>query len=137
LSRGVVMRNLAVQTLTWGGGRRRSTTEPVFDSRIHPQFVGLRAVGRPIRRALFQIDGYQIDFEVTVNPSSGRARLAGHITGARDGGDGWLRLSRGSEQWLVRLDESGEFRLDDLVRGPYRLELALKDRMIEVPVLPL
>jgi hypothetical protein len=130
------MRNLAVQTLTWGGGRRW-TAEPVFDSRIHPQFVGLRAVGRPIRRALFQIDGYQIDFEVTVNPPSGRARLAGHITGARYDADGWLRLSTGSEEWLVRLDESGEFQLDDLVPGAYRLEFTLKDRMIEVPDLPL
>jgi hypothetical protein len=130
------MPNLAIQTLTWGGGDR-STAELVFDSRIHPQFVGLRAVGRPIRRALFQIDGYQIDFEVTVNPSSGRAQLAGQITGARDGADGWLRLSRGSDQWSVRIDESGEFRLDDLVPGAYRLEFALKDRMIEVPVLPL
>jgi hypothetical protein len=129
------MRNLAVQTLTGGGGGR-STAELVLDSRVHPQFVGLRAA-RPLRRALFQTDGYQIDFEVTVNPSSGRARLAGQITGAHDCGEGWLRLSRGSDEWLVRLDESGEFRLDDLVPGAYRLEFTLKDRMIEVPVLPL
>lgn len=36
---------------------------------------------------------------------------------------------------LSRLDDSGEFWLDDLPSGIYRLEVAFQDRAIEVPVL--
>jgi hypothetical protein len=65
-------------------------------------------------------------------------RLAGQITvGPADARDGWLRLLKGRDQWLVRLDESGEFRLDGLPPGAYRLEFVFKNRTIELPVLSL
>jgi hypothetical protein len=57
--------------------------------------------------------------------------------GPADARDGWLRLLKGRDQWLVRLDESGEFRLDGLPPGAYRLEFVFKNRTIELPVLSL
>jgi hypothetical protein len=64
--------------------------------------------------------------------------LAGQITlSAVHAGGGWLRLLKGRDQWLVRLDESGEFRLDGLPPGAYHLEFVFKNRTIEVPVLSL
>ena len=64
--------------------------------------------------------------------------LAGQITlSAVHAGGGWLRLLKGRDQWLVRLDESGEFRLDELPPGAYRLEFVFKNRTIELPVLSL
>jgi hypothetical protein len=50
---------------------------------------------------------------------------------------GFLRLSRASGEWMAKLDESGEFLLDSLSPGAYRLEVVLRDRVIEVPLLPI
>jgi hypothetical protein len=85
---------------------------------------------------LFEGEGYELDLEMSVGPVSQRMRLAGQIT-ADDAaaGDGWLRVSRAYDQWLVMIDESGEFLLDGLERGTYRLEVTFKDRVVEVPSL--
>jgi hypothetical protein len=91
-----------------------------------------------MRRALFQTEGCEIDFEVTPDALSDGMQLAGQITpSSSDPAGGWLRLSKAYEQWLVQLGESGEFRLGSLAPGTYRLEFTFKDRMIEVPVLAL
>jgi hypothetical protein len=121
----------------WPAGFRYLIAEVVFDSRVQPQFAGLRAVARPMRRALFQTEGCEIDFEVTPNALSDGVQLVGQITLAAQIRPGWLRLSKAYEQWLVQLGESGEFRLGSLAPGTYRLEFTFKDRMIEVPVLVL
>jgi hypothetical protein len=72
------------------------------------------------------------------HPAMQSWRLAGQITlGLDDARDGWLRLLKGRDQWLVRLEESGEFRLDGLPPGAYRLEFVFKNRTIELPVLSL
>ena len=72
------------------------------------------------------------------HPAMQSWRLAGQITlGLDDARDGWLRLLKGRDQWLVRLDDSGEFRLDGLPPGAHRLEFVFKNRTIELPVLSL
>jgi hypothetical protein len=122
----------------WPDRSSHSVGRLVFDSEVDPVFVGLRAAGRAATRRLrYEAEGSEIDFELAADPDNGRLRLVGQITpSAADDSGGWLRLLRGSNQWLVRLDERGEFRLDSLESGVYRLEFAFKDRVIELPVLP-
>jgi hypothetical protein len=120
----------------WPTTTRHLPTTLAFDSALQPGFVGMRSTTRAARRMLFEADGYELDLEMSVDPVSQRMRLVGQIT-AHDAaaGDGWLRVSRAYDQWLVMIDESGEFGLDGLERGTYRLEVTFKDRVVEVPSL--
>ena len=64
--------------------------------------------------------------------------LAGQVTAfGPDMGQGTLRLSTARSEQVTALDESGWFKLDNLKRGVYRLEVVLNQRLIQVPVLPL
>jgi hypothetical protein len=107
-----------------------------FDSQVQAQFAGLRAMPTHIRRLLYQADDVELDLEVT--PASGDVCLAGQITaGEAQANGGILRLSRAADRRTARLNGSGEFRLEHLARGAYRLEITLPGRIVEVPVLPL
>jgi hypothetical protein len=110
-----------------------------FDSEVDPGYVGCRTTATsPKRRLRFETEDSEIDLEMGPHPAMQSWRLAGQITlGLDDARDGWLRLLKGRDQWLVRLDESGEFRLDGLPPGAYRLEFVFKNRTIELPVLSL
>ena len=121
---------------TWPTTTRQIPTTLAFDSRLQPGFVGMRSTRRAARRMLFEADGYELDLEMSEHAISQRMRLAGQITAdAAAAGDGWLRVSRAYDQWLVMIDESGEFWLDGLERGTYRLEVTFKDCVVEVPYL--
>jgi hypothetical protein len=111
----------------------------VFDSEVDPGYVGCRATqASPKRRLRFETEDSEIDLEMRPHPAMQSLRLSGQITlSAVDARDGWLRLLKGQDQWLVRLDESAEFRLDGLPPGAYRLEFVFKNRTIELPVLSL
>ncbi len=117
---------------------RRLVAALAFDSQVQPQFVGLRAVQTRVRRLLFQAENIEVDLEMSPTPSNEQVRLAGQVTaGGMNPSGGFLRLSTASGQWMTTLDEAGEFWLDSLKPGAYRLEIVLQDRIIEVPVLPL
>jgi hypothetical protein len=126
------------RSINWPNAARRLVAALAFDSRVQPQFVGLRAVPTHVRRLLFQAEDIEVDLEMSPGSASEQIRLAGQVTaGGADPTGGLLRLSRRSDEWLTQLDESGEFWLDSLEPGAYRLEVALRDRVIEVPVLPI
>jgi hypothetical protein len=110
-----------------------------FDSEVDPRYVGCRTTEtNPKRRLRFETEDSEIDLEMRPHPAMQSWHLAGQITlGLDDARDGWLRLLKGRDQWLVRLDESGEFRLNGLPPGAYRLEFVFKNRTIELPVLSL
>jgi hypothetical protein len=123
------------RVLRWPG-RRRVLATTAFDSRVQPRFVGLRGVGTPARRAMFQAQDVEIDLEITPSPKTGRVRLAGElILRGPDHGRTVLRLSGALGERLERLDDAGEFWLDELEPGLYSLEIELEDRVVEVPVL--
>lgn len=126
--------------LRWPDAARRCVATLAFDSQAQPQFVGLRAVKTHVRRLLFQAENIEVDLEMAPDPApaSEHVRLAGQVTalGANPSG-GFLRLSRETGEWMAKLDESGEFWLDSLAPGAYRLEVVLRDRVIEVPILPI
>ena len=126
------------QPIRWPSTARRLVAALAFDSRVQPQFAGLRAIPTHVRRLLFQAENIEVDLEMAQSPVSAQVRLAGQVTaGGADPSGGLLRLSSGGEEWLTRLDESGEFWLDGLTPGAYHLEVVVEDRLIEVPVLPI
>jgi hypothetical protein len=117
---------------------RRIIAALTFDSALQPRFAGLRASGTHVRRLLFQAENVEVDLEMTPEPAGERIRVAGQVTaGGADPSGGYLRLSNSGNEWRAPLDESGEFYLDSLTPGAYRLEVVLPDRVVEVPVLPI
>jgi hypothetical protein len=115
---------------------RRLIATLVFDSATQPNYVGLRATTMANRRLLFQAENIELDLEVA--PMAGDVSLAGQVTAVGpDLGSGTLRLTRALDERVASLDQSGWFKLDNLTRGVYRLEVALNQRLIQVPVLPL
>jgi hypothetical protein len=126
------------QPIRWPSNARRLLAALAFDSRVQPQFVGLRAVQTRVRRLLFQAENIEVDLEMAPSSTSREVRLTGQVTaGGTDPSGGLLRLSSADEEWLTQLDESGEFWLDGLTPGAYHLEVVVEDRLIDVPVLPI
>jgi len=122
----------------WLDVPRRFVAKLAFDSQAQPQYVGLRAAHTRIRRLLFQAEGLEVDLEVTPTNTPERVRLAGQVTAAgSDPSAGFLRLSTAAGDWTTPFDESGEFWLDNLTTGAYRLEVSVGDRVVEIPVLPI
>ena len=120
---------------TWAG---HVVAEVVFDSLQQSCFAGMRAATATARRVLFQAEGHELDLEIRPELDAGRVDLLGHVlrVGAEPG-EGWLRLSRPTVELLGQIDPNGEFRIGGIEPGAYRLEVVFKDRLIEVPVLPL
>ena len=126
------------QRSTWATSARRFIAALTFDSQAQSQFVGLRATRTQVRRLLFQAENIEVDLEMSPSPISEQVRLAGQITaGGTDPSSGFLRLTTDTGEWRAQLDDSGEFWIDSLAPGAYRLEVVLSDQVIEVPVLPL
>lgn len=114
---------------------RRLVATLIFDTRAQPRPLGVRAVENRVRRLLFQAEGVELDLEVL--PSVDGLRLAGQVTvGGFEPSRGWLRLTGASSERKAALDEAGEFRMDTLLPGSYRLEVQLPDRVVEIPTLP-
>jgi hypothetical protein len=109
-----------------------------FDSQAQPQYVGMRAVETHVRRLLFQAENIEVDLEMAPSRAADRVRLAGQITaGGTNPTGGYLRLSRVDSERVTTLDQTGEFWVEDLEPGAYRLEIVFGKRILEVPVLPL
>ena len=123
---------------TWDSGWRRTVASIAFDSRVQPQFAGLRAGLAQVRRLLFQAENLEVDLEMRPGPLREQVRLAGQVTaaGANPHG-GLLRLSTPDREQETLLDECGEFWIDGLERGTYRLEIVFAGRLVEIPVLPI
>ena len=114
---------------------RRLIATLAFDSRAHPRPAGVRTVETRVRRLLFQAEGVEVDLEV--QPSMHGLRLAGQVTiGGSEVTTGSLRLSSSRGEHNARLDDAGEFRVDTLKPGSYRMEFRLDDRVIEIPSFP-
>ena len=117
---------------------RRLVAALAFDTRLQPQFVGLRAAATHVRRLLFQAENIEVDLEMAPSSTSNEIRLAGQVAArGADPSGGILRLSTVDREWQAELDDSGEFWIENLVPGAYRLEILFRDRVVEVPVLPI
>ncbi len=122
----------------WADGGRRFVASLAFDSTVQAQFVGLRASGTHVRRLLYQSEDVEVDLEMTPLATGEQVSLAGQVTsGGADPSGGYLRLTTEGGEWRAALDASGEFRLESLAPGKYKLEVVLSDCVVEVPALPI
>jgi hypothetical protein len=122
----------------WSTATTRLVASLTFDSQAQTQYVGMRAVETHVRRLLFKAENIEVDLEMAPSQSSDRVRLAGQITaGGANPSGGYLRISRVDAERVAKLDQSGEFWVEDLEPGAYRLEIVFGKRVLEVPVLPL
>lgn len=98
--------------------------------------LAVRSMPSQTRHLLFSMQGRDIDLRIT--PAAEAYALAGQILGPDDAGS--VELSRDTADTTlqdplhtVRLDELGEFRLDGVPRGTYRLTLRVGRDEIALP----
>jgi hypothetical protein len=94
---------------------------------------GVRSMRSPTRHLLFSAQGRDIDLRIA--PVAEAFALTGQILGPDDGGS--VELSRdggaAAEPRVTQLDDLGEFRIDGLYAGTYRLTLNMGGEQIVLP----
>lgn len=113
---------------------RRIVAQLSFDSWAVPApALGLRGARAGTRHLLFTAQGRDVDLRIA--PAGDRYQLAGQILGPDAEGRVEVESEPGAGDAvrLALLDELGEFRVDGLVRGQYRLTLHVGDMAIELP----
>jgi hypothetical protein len=99
-----------------------------FDSGMAPAY-GLRSGPAPVRQMLFTVEEFDIDLRID---SSGRGwRVAGQLLGGSAGGE--VKLSGPSGNYSAPLTELGEFVLEPLAPGMYRLSIVMPDIELALP----
>ena len=108
-----------------------------FDSWAQPALAsGMRAGASDTRHLLFSAMGRDIDLRIS--PAAGRFALTGQILGPDEAGRIELAAQSGgaadhADAQVARLDELGEFRLDGVRGGTYRLTLRMGGDEIVLP----
>lgn len=104
-----------------------------FDSwTASPLAVGLRSTGSATRQLVFSAEGRDIDLRVA--PSGERFAIRGQVLGPDERGAVALSPElTGMTFHETALDDFGEFKLDDVAPGRYRLTLLLGQQEIELP----
>lgn len=118
---------------------RRVAAVLSFDSRAAaPLAAGLRGAAAETRHLLYSASGRDVDLRVS--PDAGRWVLAGQILGPD--AQGVVELAAegapagdAGPMHLTTLDTLGEFRIQGIAPGRYRLRLRLDDVEIELPPL--
>lgn len=113
---------------------RRITAALSFDSwAAAPAALGVRALPSDARHLLFSAMGRDIDLRIT--PAGDRFALAGQVLGPDEAGE--VRLTAESvetaEAKVAALDALGEFRLEGVARGTYRLTVHVGSDELELP----
>lgn len=109
-----------------------------FDSWAAPALAaGMRSGRSATRHLLYSAQGRDIDLRIA--PDAGAFALAGQILGPDEAGRVELADLAAAEAPVrtTLLDALGEFRLEGLPRGAYRLTLHLGDESIVLPPLEL
>ncbi len=107
-----------------------------FDSWAAPALAaGMRSGRSATRHLLFSAQGRDIDLRIA--PDAGNFALAGQILGPDESGRVELAdaATAGAPARVVELDSLGEFRLEGVPRGAYRLTLHLGSESIVLPPL--
>lgn len=115
---------------------RRIAASLAFDSWAQPAAAaGVRAPRSATRHLLFSAEGRDIDLRVTPAGEAGFT-LSGQVLGPDESGEVELALPAGGAARHAALDALGEFRIEGLVAGDYRLTLRLGGDEIELPAVP-
>ncbi len=98
-----------------------------------PLTFGMRALPSDTRHLLFSAMGRDIDLRIT--PADPYFALAGQILGPDESGHVELtpQAGQGEGRRTAAIDELGEFRLDDVHSGTYRLTLRMGSDEIVLP----
>jgi hypothetical protein len=98
-----------------------------------PLAFGMRALLSDTRHLLFSAMGRDIDLRIT--PAEAHFALAGQILGPDESGRVELtpQAGQGEGRRTAAIDELGEFRLDDVHSGTYRLTLRMGSDEIVLP----
>jgi hypothetical protein len=113
---------------------RRVVAVLSFDSWAAPAVAaGMRALPSEVRQLLFTAMGRDIDLRIA--PQGGRFALAGQVLGPDETGSLELAGSAGEASAALgaEIDALGEFRLDGVGRGTYRLTLRVGGDEIVLP----
>jgi len=97
-----------------------------------PMALGLRCAGSEVRHLLFSAMGRDIDLRIS--PQADRYALSGQVFGPDETGVVELCAQAGDAgKQLTTLDPLGEFRLDDVSGGTYRLTLRVGSDEVVLP----
>jgi hypothetical protein len=122
-----------------------------FDSAsLSPLALGMRGAepGSGSRQLLYSADGCDVDLRIT-QTGPDRWRVAGQVLGPDDSGEVLLvaqdtaagptaaAAPSAASRHRAVLDALGEFALDGVASGRWRLSLQLSDRVVLLPPLPL
>jgi hypothetical protein len=112
---------------------QRVTPELVYDTRDRPLAAGVRSVGGPARRMLFAADETELVIQMTPERSPGRVRLMGQVldNGMPIGGAS-VQLNGPTGVRVKSTDEEGQFRVADVQKGSYLLEIATLTQLLSV-----
>jgi hypothetical protein len=116
------------------GAKRLLAAALRFDSWAGaPLAFGMRALPSETRHLLFSAMGRDIDLRIT--PAAPHFALAGQILGPDESGRVELtpQAGQGEGRRMAAIDELGEFRLDDVHSGTYRLTLRMGNDEIVLP----
>jgi len=116
---------------------RRVVAALTFDSWAGATLAyGVRAVPSDSRHLLFNASGRDIDLRIT--PSAQQFLLAGQVLGPDESGTIELTSAQGIHQSDVRvasLNALGEFRLEGVGRGSYRLTIRFGEDEVVLPTI--
>lgn len=105
-----------------------------FDSwALPPQALGMRGPADGSRHLLFSAEGRDVDLRITRHPGGGWS-LSGQVLGPDETGQ--ILLQPAGDQAAshrASLDSLGEFHLDGVAAGPWRLSLETADTLVELP----
>ena len=113
--------------------RRCVMPELVYDTRDRPLAAGVRSVGGRARRLLFAVAGTDLVLQMAPERAPGRVRLLGQvlddgmpISGAS------VRLDGPTVRCGMSTDDDGQFRVADVLPGPYHLEIGTLTQLVRV-----
>jgi len=112
---------------------QRITPELVYDTRDRPLAAGVRSVGGPARRLLFAVDETELVLQMTPERSPGRVRLLGQVldNGMPIGGAS-VQLDGPTGLCIKSTDDEGQFRVADVQKGSYHLEIGTLTQLLSV-----
>ena len=113
---------------------RRLDATLVYDSRLAPPPVGVRAVRAGLPRLIFQAPGYEVDLQVRPGPTADRLRVVGQVLDDEyEPCSGWVIIEGARGVVKAGLDEGGHFAIDGLASGGHWLEVELPRARIALP----
>lgn len=105
-----------------------------FDSwALSPQAAGMRGVAGDSRHLLFSAEGRDVDLRIARGEGGGWL-LAGQVLGPDESGRIALSpAAGGAALHSADLDDLGEFHLDNVAAGSWRLTLETPGQIVELP----